>query len=323
MVAAEAFGELGSAFLIGALVVVVCRVVVWMLRAPSLGRGLLLGWLLGVTVLAGSATLLFAPIIAGILALAPATRARRGPRIAAAMLLAWICAIAPWTYRNFRVFGTVVPIRTGFGLAAQSGNPVLAETFIPGIGGCPGIANPPFRAADADAAMRLAMAGGTRQQLDARPLACVQRATGDRFWELNEAERDRISTRAGLRFIAAHPLVALQLAWAKAKAYYTGWGAATTCAVGLALVGLAIAVLLTGNAVLPIAGLGVALLVPYLVGVPYFYRYRYPAEPILLIFAAYACIAAWEAGRAGIGAGRGWASGRKMHSPPSGFERAA
>ncbi|HEU4648220.1 MAG TPA: hypothetical protein VFS33_04110 [Gemmatimonadales bacterium] len=323
LVATEAFQELGSAFLIGALVVVACRVVVWTLRAPSLGRGLLLGALLGVTALAGSATLLFAPVVAGILALAPATRRRRGPVVAAAMLLAWICAIAPWTYRNFRAFGTVVPIRTGFGLAAQSGNPVLAETFAPGIGGCPGIAEPPFRAADADAAMQLARADGSRHQLDARPVACVQRATGERFWTLNEAERDRISSRAGLRFIAHHPIVALQLAWAKSKAYYTGWDAATTWAAGLALVGLAVAVVRTGNAVVPIAGLTMALLVPYLVGVPYFYRYRYPAEPILLIFAAYACVAAWKAGISGLDARRRKAWSRKKPARLSGFEEAA
>lgn len=323
LVATEAFQELGSAFLLGALVVVACRVVVWTLRAPSPGRGLWLGALLGVTALAGSATLLFAPIVAGILALAPATRPRRGPVIAAAVLLSWICVIAPWTYRNFRAFGTLVPIRTGFGLAVHSGNPVLAETFAPGIGGCPGIAAPPFRAADADAAVRLARAEGSRQRLDARPVACVQQATGDRTWTLNEAERDRISIRAGVQFIAAHPLVALQLAWAKAKAYYTGWDAATTWAAGLALVGLVIGVLLAGKAVLPIAGLTMALSVPYLVGVPYFYRYRYPAEPILLIFAAYACVAAWHVGVGSIGARRGWARSRKKPALLSGFEQAA
>jgi hypothetical protein len=322
-VADEAFQQLGSAFLIGALVVAVCRTAVRTLRAPSVGRGALLGVLLGVTALAGSATILFAPIVAGMLALAPATCGPRGRAAAGAVLLAWSCTIAPWAYRNFRVFGTLVPVRTGFGLALQSGNPVLAQTFAPGIGGCAGIAEPPFRAANADAAMQLALMGDTRHRLDARPVACVQSVTGDRFWDLNEAERDRVSIRAGLQFIFAHPGLALGMGWAKAKVYYTGWGSATSWAAGLALVGAAMAVAATGPAVLPIAAFALALLVPYLLGVPYFYRYRYPAEPLLLLFAAYACVSAARVCAAGIGETRGRARDRRRVSPTSGLHRAA
>jgi 4-amino-4-deoxy-L-arabinose transferase-like glycosyltransferase len=93
------------------------------LKAPALKSWALFGFLWGLIALSNPSLCLFLPIC-GIWILLGAPRAALGKQIIAAALAALIFAacLAPWTYRNQRVFHQFVPIRANFGVELYLGN---------------------------------------------------------------------------------------------------------------------------------------------------------------------------------------------------------
>jgi hypothetical protein len=249
-------------------------------RRPAPARGAMLGALLGITAMTGSVTMLMAPIAAAALLQARKT--------ALALLCAWVAVILPWSVRNYQVFGELVPIRTGFGLILMSGNPILGQTIAPDKGGCPGFERPVFVARSAWEAVERATAIGHAKQMDSRPVDCGARDSNGRYFAMNEAERDRYWAAAGWRFIVAEPGIAARLALAKLGHFFFRTGHHATAITLAALVGLALSFGTSSAVVVFLTALSQA--VPYVLTVPYSYRYRYPLEPMLLLFGAYAIV---------------------------------
>jgi hypothetical protein len=80
------------------------------------------GCLWGLSVLTRETVLYFAPVVALYLWWRPRGAARAG-----AFLLALVVTVAPWTYRNYRVFGAFVPVSTAGALNLWQGNTRLSR----------------------------------------------------------------------------------------------------------------------------------------------------------------------------------------------------
>jgi hypothetical protein len=112
---------------------------------------------------------------------------------------------------------------------------------------------------------------------------------------MREAERDAIYARGALAFVQAHPGVALGL-WARRLVLFLFpendvWQGVVS---GLALAGLAVSARRREARLLALLAAAYAL--PYVVCTIFFYRYRYPIEPLLALFASRAIVAGLVAG---------------------------
>jgi 4-amino-4-deoxy-L-arabinose transferase-like glycosyltransferase len=110
-------GALLSESLYGFLVALCLLTGYRLLEAPTSGRALSLGALLGLTVLCRGEGLLLVPLI-----LAPVVGKRRGPRVAFITCCAAAVVIAPWTVRNWVVFHQPVLVSTDFASAIVGAN---------------------------------------------------------------------------------------------------------------------------------------------------------------------------------------------------------
>jgi len=92
-------------------------------RDQSTGKAAWAGFLWGLAVLTRETVLYFAPIAALFLL----WRRPRGAPRAAAFLLMLVVTVAPWTYRNYAVFGAFVPVSTAGALNLWQGNTRLSR----------------------------------------------------------------------------------------------------------------------------------------------------------------------------------------------------
>ena len=87
---------------------------VWLLMQERLALALLSGLLFGVATLTKTQTL-FLPgfLLLGVFLAAPSRRSlTRLAGLACAVYVAMILVVAPWTYRNYAVFGAFIPVST-------------------------------------------------------------------------------------------------------------------------------------------------------------------------------------------------------------------
>ncbi|HEX5436995.1 MAG TPA: hypothetical protein VFW98_07545 [Gemmatimonadaceae bacterium] len=280
-----AFGTLTSATLAGLAVTTAACATLWCLRAISWRRALLLGAVLGGCLLASGATLLFIPVAVLLILLAPRGRGRMAWRAAVIVPAAAAVVISPWVIRNFLTFHQLVVDHDGFGEIALSGNPLLAETFTPGLHVC-GAAPPPFTAVNGLAAVERARSNGGQKAMYAMADECVRQDAPPGYDRMNEAERDRVYLHHAESFAAAHPRLFATLTADKALAFfYTGWRPYVRLLALLALAGIVLTLRRPGPRALLLLVLTYSI--PYVLAIPYFPRYRAPVEPLLLLFAIY------------------------------------
>jgi 4-amino-4-deoxy-L-arabinose transferase-like glycosyltransferase len=283
------FGTLASTIVVGFMVVASATMLLWSLSSPSVPRAGALGAVLGVSTLTGGATMPFVPF-AALLLLASSRRLRR-PALppVLACVLAFGLVVSPWVLRNERVFGAFIPARTGLGQAMHVGYPMLAETFVPGLSACPDSSGPPWTASSAGAAIRQARVREPRRQIEHRSYACIDQLAVPGYAAMNEAQRDHVYLAEALTFVRAHPRVSAVLGVRKEVAFfYSGLKWYLRLLAALALVGAFLAVRRGPARILAMLVIGYSI--PYVLGTPFFDRYRYPIEPLLLLFASYAVV---------------------------------
>jgi hypothetical protein len=102
-----------------------------------------------------------------------------------------VALIAPWTLRNYRAFGTFVPLNTNAGFAFYWGNhPIHGTHFMP----------------------LLPTNGPSYQDLIPAELL-----------SLNEGQLDRALLQAGIGFVVNDPVRYLQLSWSRIPEYFKFW----------------------------------------------------------------------------------------------------
>ena len=281
------YAQLQTAAIAGLAVIAALWAFLWAADAPSWRRALILGAVLGAAVITCAPTLAFVPpAVAGLVVAGSHDRYRVG-RLIAACGLGLLAIAGPWSVRNYLVFRTFIPSRNGLGQIAFSGYPVLAERFVPGYRACGVPGGPSWTARGTLAAvLHTQVNREDRNALDVRGFECVSREPPAGYAAMNEAQRDREYLRRALDFVRTHPRVAAKLALAKAAVFFLlGWSRYLRALTILALAGAVLLVRRRAGlaAILAIAGFSSA----YVVGMPYFYRYRYPVEPLIALLASW------------------------------------
>jgi 4-amino-4-deoxy-L-arabinose transferase-like glycosyltransferase len=285
---------LGGSILAGLLVSGCALLMLRFLERPSVERALVLGGVIGFAALTHAPTIAFLPValIVALLARGPLTTrawASAGVIVGAALLV-----LSPWVARNYATFGEFVLVKNGAGFMTYLGNRALADTLEPSRVDDGAPFKPPWRSETLlDAVQRV---NTTQNLADLQYYSedTVRALAPDRYAKFNEAQRDKAFMAAALDFMVRHPWTTLQLAAVKAARFLypsdLGWFArlpATLLGL-LALLGLASN--LRDRRVTALGLMAIAYAGAYVVTFPFFYRYRYPIEPVLAVLAGIAVI---------------------------------
>ena len=303
----------------------------------SLRKSIVLGTLLGVSILTWSSTMVFLPVAVLLLFwFAPSPRAAL--KMSTATVLTAMLLVAPWTARNYTVFGEFVPVRNGLGHLAHLGTVGLSASFAPERADAPVPA--PFATSDPfDAVAAVGVtdprAGKTnREALAGWQMDVIVIQIGDSNDELNEAQRDEWLLGKARDFVTANPLLTLQLAIAKLWEFLWldrwpgGWplGAALT---GFGLLVSTVLAFSDRRLLIPLT-MALAYMAPFAVITPFFYRYRYPIEPVIALLIGVSLAHVAEFGLRWLGAlqarrqdAAAAAAPGAAPAPPASIERAA
>jgi 4-amino-4-deoxy-L-arabinose transferase-like glycosyltransferase len=275
---------------LGGLLTSICAVLlVRCLERARMRHGIALGFVLGLTSLTIAAAVILVPLAIVLVLTAGTASHRERAKAAVAVLLACVVTVGPWTARNAALFGRFVPLRTGMGYITFVGNPMLAETFIPGLAVCGNSPDgPPWTAISAaDALSRVIGTQEARLGLEnGRSPECVNQDPPAGYATFNEAARDGVYLQRSLQFVVAQPRIFADLLLEKTKAFFFDAPWYLQLETLLALMGALIG--FTDRRIRALALCPLAYALVYALGVPFFYRYRYPIEPLLLILAAVA-----------------------------------
>ncbi len=267
---------------LAALLVGICA---WLtlrcLERPSPARAAGLGCALGVSALVQATTLGFLPL-AVLWVLAARGAGRQWPwRAALTVIAVAAMIIAPWTLRNYLTFDAFVPVKNGLGFIADLTNSALADSFRGEPQPDATLAVPWTASGPGEAWSILKSQPAERSAFYAYTIDGAR--TDPAYAQGNEAARDKIYLQRALAFFVDEPVVAFKLMMVKAYDFYLASPRAGAVAV-LALLGLVIA--FRDRRVQILALLVLAYSAPYIATGPFFYRYRYPIEPLLAVLAA-------------------------------------
>jgi 4-amino-4-deoxy-L-arabinose transferase-like glycosyltransferase len=281
--------QLVNSALAGLLVVTCALLVLWCLEHVSIRRSLILGSTLGVSALVHTALLAFVPL-AGLLVLASGRPTKlRASQAGLVVVVAAAVVIAPWSVRNYLTFGEFVPVRTGLGFIADLANSSLADTFRREPGANATVEVPWTASGFVEAWATLAHKEKERHEFFAYTIRTAKATSPQGFAELNEAKRDKFHLERALSFILSNPATAMELMLIKVSDFYFLNFASRPrpdragLVAMLALIGVLVAY--RDRRVQAVALFVLAYSAPYFVTGPFFYRYRYPIEPLMAVLA--------------------------------------
>ena len=283
---------LGGAVAGGFLVSLCALLLLWFLDHVSVRRGLALGAAIGVAALTQGATIVFSPVAAMLALSSAGPLTWRGWRSAGVIIGATLLVTSPWTLRNYATFDELILVRNAAGLNSYVGNRALAETFEPSVIPDDAPFDPPWTARNILHAVQLIDVTENRRALEAYGQDTVRAAAPEVYAGLNEAQRDKLLLREGLEFMVQHPLMTLQLAAVKAGRFLYRRELDWLHRIPVGLVGLmavlGVAVSLKDHRVRALGLMALAYASVYAVTFPFYYRYRYPIEPVLTVLAGIA-----------------------------------
>ncbi|MGE0455627.1 MAG: ArnT family glycosyltransferase [Vicinamibacteria bacterium] len=231
--------------------------------APGWRPAALAGVLWGLAVLVRETSLYLTPLVALWLLV---RRGRQGRARAAAFFLAALLAIAPWTYRNWVVFGAFVPVSTAGGLNLWQGNAALPREEI--------------------YVLYDAVQGRVEQYRHAREMG-IRAVIERQPWWIFEKLRDEMP-----RFWEADSLALIHIRRGAYDSVATVWALAAALTIVLPYLAL-LALFVAGLLRVP-ASRDLALLLGFLVfhnllhvATHGFARYRMPVMPVLFLIAGH------------------------------------
>ncbi len=283
-----ALGYLGPAPFGGLLVVAIAYQTIRTRSHGKLRHDVLLGVLLGVATLTLASSQVFIPLSAASVVFLRGWNQRRSWLSAFAIIVCAAAVIAPWTVRNWQVFGEFVPVRTGLGLISHQGNPVIAATYHPNPQACTDTLGPMWSATGPGDAVRQMQENET--EIYKRSFDCIAERAPDNFVQFNEAQRDQFYLAQTMEFVKSQPLIFAELAAHKYRTVVIGWRMEHTLVGLLGILGALLALKRPAGFVLTL--MVAAFIVPYALGVPWKYRYRYPIEPLLLLLTMHFAVCA-------------------------------
>lgn len=256
--------------------------IIWALENISVKRGFILGFVLAFNCLTLSVGMLFIPIavLSFIIFKKPIRPFAFAPSIA--IMITASVIILPWTLRNYMVFGEVIPIRTGFGLALHQSNPALAATFSTDSIRSHQEIEPIWRVNTAKDAIQQARANQEkRMAMYKRSYDLIELEAPANYSEFNEAQRDKVYLKKSMDFIKSNMKTFIVMTRYRIQAFLVGWSKRHTLVAFLGMIGALISMRNKKSIILVI--LTLAYIFPFSLVTPLMYRYRYPIEPILFV----------------------------------------
>ena len=198
------------------------------------------------------------------------------------MLITTAIILMPWTIRNYIVFRQFISVRTGFGAIIHQSNPILAATFSPGTYACNEILGPLWQAKDAEEAIYL-MRASTKKTLAIfkRSYDCINLQAPENYHTYNEAQRDKVYLAKSIDFIFLQPRLFAQLSYHRIKSFFAGWKKCHALISLMALVGATIAFRNRKSLLLVLLVIGYSF--TFTIVGSWYYRYRYPIDPIIFV----------------------------------------
>jgi hypothetical protein len=233
-------------------------------------------------------TTLFAPVVAVVVLLSTNSQKSQVWRTALAVLFSAAVVISPWTLRNYFTFHQLVPVRNGLGINAYMGNCALIKTFRSDLVDDKITIKPPWTANGAFDAFRLVHITDNRRQLRYYALKIVEATAPEGYTDFNEAERDKVFLQQTEAFMLANPIPVVRLFFIKTISYFfTKFRYRRLPLTGVVAVLGVVGLLMSFKdcRVRVLGLLALAYSAPYLVTINYWYRYRYPTEPLIAVLA--------------------------------------
>jgi 4-amino-4-deoxy-L-arabinose transferase-like glycosyltransferase len=233
---------------------------------PNLKAGMCLGIIMGFTSLVNPIIISAYPFASAWLYLKSDSNRSTVMKTIALMLTGFCVVISPWLLRNYLLFGQFVFIKSNFGHELYIG---LKYDYSSGE---PSIKN--------DNVKRFLLTEDEREFID----------------NANEASRNGLLLRKAITFIAENPLHFTQQVISRFTRFWTfmrpypGLQAKVSLTIYLTVLILAVAGLVLSRAkrrgVQLVVLFLLSLPLPYYLTVAHIFRYRFPVEPFLLLFAA-------------------------------------
>jgi 4-amino-4-deoxy-L-arabinose transferase-like glycosyltransferase len=257
----------------------------WFLEKITIKRGIILGVMLGFSCLTMANGMLFVPLAVLLTFIVNRPVKPLAWRPALAIIVSTGIVISPWALRNLIVFGQLIPVRTGFGLALHQGNPTLAATFSTGTHACVDTLGPMWHAENAEAALEQARnEEAKRFAIYKRSYDCIELEAPDNFSAYNEAQKDKVYLGKSVDFIISNPKTFVSLTYFRMKYFFVGWGGRRALIAFLALIGGLMAWRNQRAAIMVL--LVFVYSFTYSITVIWFYSYRYPIEPIMFVLSS-------------------------------------
>jgi len=277
-------GVFSPAIIAGFNTVLSAYLILWFLEKISVGRGVVLGFVLAFSCLILAASQLFLPVAVLLAFVMKRPWRPLAWRPALAIVLTSCAVFAPWAIRNYMVFETFVPIRTGFGLALHQSNPALAASYSDVGHTCVKELGPMWKASGPkDAIQKVRSDKALRMEMYRRSYECIELEEPGHYAEFNEPQRDKIYLEKSVEFARDNPGMFLALTRYRIQSFLVGWSSRHTLVTVLAIIGTLVAWRNVKAWILLL--LVAAYVFPFSLATPLMYRYRYPVEPILFVLA--------------------------------------
>lgn len=257
----------------------------WFIEKTSVKRGIVLGIVLGVVCLTRATALLIVPIMILLTFYFNRKSKLATMRPILGIALSFIVIISPWIIRNYLVFGQIIPFRNGVGQGLHMSNPMVAATFSHEDFAHENTLGPIWHAKNAGEALRaISRNKEKRSAIYKRAFDCIKLEAPDNYEQFNEAQRDKFYLKRGIDFIAHNPVTFLTLTYYRTKMFLRGWQRWHTIISVLAIIGILLS--FKSPKVLTLALVTAGYIFTYSLIGAWFYRYRYPIEPILFVLAS-------------------------------------
>jgi hypothetical protein len=272
---------IGNATLAGFLYCLSAYLLFKCMKKPTISNGFLLGMTIGIANLNQSSSLLFAPLSVAMILISLGIRDKNAWRTSLILVTTTGILLAPWIVRNYIVFGTFVPVRSGFGLQLHMGNPALAHTFTPDLAFEAVESVSLWKAETPQQALQLLRNLEYNAALADYSINVVSKNSTAEYLSYNEVERDRVFLHRSLAFIQTEPLLALKMLVWKVIAFLS-FGEFRLALIAIAAI-IGSLLFIKDIRVASLTLLVTVYMLPYVLSLPLYYRYRSSIEPILFI----------------------------------------
>lgn len=250
---------------------------------PTKRRAIVLGFLMGATILGCPSALLFLPVTTVALVVMAFQQNRITLIHAILTTVVAIMVISPWTMRNYLEFGEFVPVRNGAGHLAFVGVIAASGAIAPDT--LTSRSKPSWNVSrDRDILYRWSEQSH-RRDLEAFQMEYADENGGDNYAKMNEAQRDKWLMQQAKTFAADHPFLFLKLSALKLEAFVRIMGRTGIIICVFAALGALIAFVRRDYIALIFTSWVAAYVMPFLIIICYFPRYRFPIEPLMMLLA--------------------------------------